>query len=842
MTRGLLSGADALMTLHNELTAEKQQSTRPRQQQQQQQQQQNEQARGASPPLARQLLSNFDVAGPELGTAVDAYAAAADVSPFVGAAAEGVNQQQQQWLQVLQRVEQQQQRILQVLGSPLETETFVVGVLDPASASSGSNSSSSVKQQGALVPSRQQLADMQKVQQELLQQLQEATLVLLQGNALQQQQQQQSFSSPGRPQGFSLGPKTCQDQCFSIQLQPSSAADDAVDTPRAEFAAASVFDSLDAAAASANASAGKASGGTRSPTRRSQQRGKQREALRLSLDGLLLQQQQHGGGAAGSGSSSTANANRSDQQQLRDSCKEGRMQQLLRGAKATGSLLDGTAAAAASSCDDASCQTEDAELLPGTAAAASSRCTTTSPGVQLRVYLPGEEAPSTLNPAAAAAESDSAQVVQLRGKLAKLELQLEELRLRAQVAENLRDKALQQLPRSHSSCSSRGGEMEASSLLRASGRAGLRSSIEQQQQQGCASARDGASAAAAAIAQRAPLLPAGLFSPRREKQGGSSLVVAAATAAAHSAGGGSGLSRSFSGSAVGSLSSPGAASGGSFSGAAAVPQHMSLLLTGEVRKLQNECLMYMGQIRELQDTVRRQEMQLKQQGLPAAAIGSSSGGMRTPRAAGSSSGSGGSGLFSPRLGGVGGAGGSGLFSPRLVGTPVRAAAAAAAGEALGGSSQGAAVGASAAGESAGLGGGHLYGGLAVGGAAGGSPTRALKSPLGVKQCRSESSTSSWLTEGLKGGQQPGLGVSVGWSSHHVLDAVPEDSACVLRKDSRRFSTGGVSAAQQQQSSSRRLSFGAGGVGASRGVRMLAPGRLRVAAMTKAQQQRRQSMG
>jgi hypothetical protein len=104
-------------------------------------------------------------------------------------------------------------------------------------------------------------------------------------------------------------------------------------------------------------------------------------------------------------------------------------------------------------------------------------------------------------------------------------------------------------------------------------------------------------------------------------------------------------------------------------------------------------------------------------------------------------------------------------------------------------------------------------------------------------------SSSRLAEGFQ--SQQILGLTTGWSSHHALDAVPEDSA-VLRKDSRRFSTGGVPAGQQQQggssSSSRRLSLGAAGVGVGRGLRVLAPGRLRVAAMAKAQQQRRQSTG
>jgi hypothetical protein len=340
-------------------------------------------------------------------------------------------------------------------------------------------------------------------------------------------------------------------------------------------------------------------------------------------------------------------------------------------------------------------------------------------------------------------------------------------------------------------------------------------------------------------ALRAPLLPAGLFSPRRDKALGAPAVAAAAAAAGSGTGLG-GLSRSFSGtmttgSSLTSLASPGAGSGvggaGSF-GAAAIaavpatdePQNMKLLLTGQVRKLQSENLKYMGQIRELEDTVRRQEMQLKQQSLPGAAFSGSSG-ARTPRAGGCSSGSGGSALFSPRLG----AAGSGLFSPRLMGTPVRGPA----GDLFGGGSSSSSSQVGLGTDAAAL---PVYG---VFSAAGGSPTKGLKSPLGVK-----AGSLGLAGEGSSSSGSSRLGD--GWSAHHMLDAVPEDSA-LLRKDSRRFSTGGVLAAQQQQqggssSNSRRLSLGAGAGGGSRGMRVMAPGRLRVAAMAKAQQQRRQSMG
>jgi TolA-binding protein len=438
---------------------------------------------------------------------------------------------------------------------------------------------------------------------------------------------------------------------------------------------------------------------------------------------------------------------------------------------------------------------------------------------------------------------DSAQVVQLRGKLAKLELQLDQMQLRVSVAESLRDKALQQLPRSHSSCSSRAGELEPHSIAGVGGVVeSLRASVEQQQQQGCGSTGDGASAA---HALRAPLLPAGLFSPPRDKALGAPALTAAA--AAGSGTGLGGLSRSFSGtmttgSSLASLALPGAGSGvsgaGSFGAAANAaipttdePQNMKLLLTGQVRKLQSENLKYMGQIRELEDTVRRQELQLKQQSLSGAAFSGSSG-ARTPRA-GCSSVSGGSGLFSPRLG----AGGSGLFSPRLMGTPVRGPPAAA-GEMFGGSSSSSGQ----AGLGTGLGlhpdaGIPIYG---VFGAAGGSPTKGLKSPLGVK-----AGSLGLAGEGSSSSGNSRLGD--GWSSHHMLAAVSEDST-LLREDSRRFGPGGVSAAQQQQqggsssSSSRRLLLGASAGGGSRGMRVMASGRLRVAAMTKAQQQRRQSMG
>lgn len=779
-TRGLMHAGTAVLELQNELsTAQKQQQYTHRHKQQQQQQ-------DASPPLARSLLTKFDGAGMKPApTVVDAAAAASGAEQQLPAAdgangtgesvaAAAAEQQQKEWLHVLESLAQRQQQILQQLATPpaaaLETEG---PDLAPISA----------KHQIKLAAA--QLAELQQVQQTLLTQLVEAKAVLVQGKT----------HSPPDVRLSDLGTALTQGSLQVVEpddgLDTTCTVAGAVSDPCAAATAA-------AAAGMGAAGMGAAGSGSRSPSKR-QQRSKQRELLKLSQEGLLQQQQQQQQ-AAGS---------RSDQHQLRDSYKEGRMQQMLRNAKASG-LLDG---AAPTSSWDASCQTDERELLPaGTAVDDARSKGRASPAVQLRVEVPSNNA--------APAQEESPVVVELRGEVAKLQLQVHDLKVRAQVAEDLRHKVLQHLPRSHSSCSSR-GETELNGGADSTDGNLVRSSA------------DAALVGGGSAMQRPPLLPPNLFSPRSAGMG----ALSSTTDSLRGSG-------SFG---SGGQSSPGsgtvAARTAAAAAAAAGTPHAVFTLTGQNQYLQNRCLALAREVSQLKDLLQRLELQLKQQHLPSAAF--SGAGMATAAAGGSSTArGGGSGFFSPRVGGAQGSSGGAtsmfsprlaglqgtgpvLFSPRLISTPANSAAASPA---------------------AGADGTSGCGGITAGynnAAAGGSPTKSAKSPLGTGFLRPAVGSSEDSKLG-GGGDAAGALSLTGWlSRQQLLDAVPENST-IQGKGSRRLSTGQL--VQQQQpcgdsvnGSSRRLAVSGGG---SKGLKVAAPagGRLKLAAMSRAYQQRRQSLG
>ncbi|KAF6259050.1 hypothetical protein COO60DRAFT_1052252 [Scenedesmus sp. NREL 46B-D3] len=211
MTRGLLYAGDALMTLQSELTAEKEHSELPQQ----------EPEDGESPPLARSLLSKFEGAGRELRAAAAAtHDAAEPVVEAVGGGAPagmpagGVQQQPEQRLQVLERLEQQQQRILQALA----TQPAAGGVAASDAPGAGRASSSSHQQEASALPG--DLAALQEGQQELLQQLREAKVALQQDKVLQQQQQH--AAPAGRQQGKLLDVWTVRTKprALSCSLRP----------------------------------------------------------------------------------------------------------------------------------------------------------------------------------------------------------------------------------------------------------------------------------------------------------------------------------------------------------------------------------------------------------------------------------------------------------------------------------------------------------------------------------------------------------------------------------------------------------------------------------------------